>query len=243
MKIRRIKKAFNFLSSTPFHPQWLMSRDRAANLWEKKELQKGVILDLGCGNRLPEKFVTNGAKYIGVDYFYTATELYHSKPDVYANAECLPFADATIDTVLLLDVLEHLPGPENCLREIYRVLVTGGSLVIHVPFIYPIHDSPLDYHRWTQFGLHNLIEKSGLAVKSETALGNPLITAGLMMNLSLSKTLINSVEKPNPGILLVFFLPLLIPLINLVCYLLAYITPADKCMPFKYYVIASKDAT
>ena len=229
------------LSNTPFHPQWLMSCGKTTDLKEKKELLKGVVLDLGCGNRLPERFITGSARYIGLDYYYTATELYHSRPDIYANAECLPFADNTIDTVLLLDVLEHLPGPENCLREIYRVLATGGSLIIHVPFIYPIHDAPLDYHRWTQYGLRNLIEKSGLTVRSETALGKPIVTAGLMMNLSMCKTLINSMEKLNPGILLVFFLPLLIPLINLACYLLAYITPADKFMPFKYHVIAFKD--
>jgi SAM-dependent methyltransferase len=242
VKIHRIKKSLGFLSNTPFHPQWLMSRGKAVDLGEKKELLQGVILDLGCGNRLPEKFITDSARYIGLDYYYTATELYHSQPDVFANAESLPFADKSINTVLLLDVLEHLPGPNRCLQEIYRVLVTGGSLVIHVPFIYPIHDSPLDFHRWTQFGLHNLIKQAGFKVQTETALGNPLVTAGLIMNLSLSKTFINSVEKLNPGILLIFFLPLLIPLINIACYILAYITPADNFMPFKYHVIASKDA-
>lgn len=218
-----------------------MSRVKITDLKEKKELLKGVVLDLGCAGRLPEKFITDDAKYIGLDYYYTATKLYHSHPDIYANAEYLPFANNSINTILLLDVLEHLPVPENCLKEISRVLVTGGSLVIHVPFIYPIHDSPLDFHRWTQFGLRNLIEKSGLTVRSETALGKPVVTAGLMMNLSLCKTLINSIEKLNPGILLVFFLPLLIPLINLVCYLLAYITSTDNFMPFRYHVLASKD--
>lgn len=220
-----------------------MSRGKAVDLVPQKELLKGVILDVGCGARLPEKLIPDDARYIGLDYYYTATKLYHSQPDVYANAECLPLADSSVNTVLLLDVLEHLPHPEKCLQEIYRVLVTGGNLVLHVPFIYPIHDAPLDFHRWTQFGLHNLITQSRLTVQAETALGNPLATAGLMMNLSLSKTLISSMERLNPGILLIFFLPFLIPLINITCYILTCITPTDNFMPFKYHVIASKDGT
>jgi len=52
-------------------------------------------------------------------------------------------ADESIDGVLLLDVIEHLSQPDNCLGEIERVLVGGGVFIIAVLFLYSIYDAPL----------------------------------------------------------------------------------------------------
>ena len=40
---------------------------------------------------------------------------YNSLPDIYGNANLLPISDSSINNVLMLDVLEHLPDPEKCL--------------------------------------------------------------------------------------------------------------------------------
>lgn len=47
--------------------------------------------------------------------------------------ERLPFADASFDSVSMLDVLEHTPDDERTLREVRRVLRSGGLLVLTVP--------------------------------------------------------------------------------------------------------------
>jgi ubiquinone/menaquinone biosynthesis C-methylase UbiE len=45
----------------------------------------------------------------------------------------LPLESAQFDHVVMLAVLEHLPQPEPVLREAYRILVPGGSLIMTWP--------------------------------------------------------------------------------------------------------------
>lgn len=45
----------------------------------------------------------------------------------------LPFADGEFDHVVMLAVLEHLTEPERVLREAFRVIAPGGSLVMTWP--------------------------------------------------------------------------------------------------------------
>jgi ubiquinone/menaquinone biosynthesis C-methylase UbiE len=49
---------------------------------------------------------------------------------VRSDAESLPFADASFDLVIGHAVLHHLPDPARALRECFRVLVPGGTLVV-----------------------------------------------------------------------------------------------------------------
>jgi len=45
----------------------------------------------------------------------------------------LPFPDGHFDHVVMLAVLEHLTEPEKVLREAYRVIAPGGSLIMTWP--------------------------------------------------------------------------------------------------------------
>jgi ubiquinone/menaquinone biosynthesis C-methylase UbiE len=47
--------------------------------------------------------------------------------------EPLPFPDGHFDHVVMLAVLEHLTEPEKVLREAYRVITPGGSLIMTWP--------------------------------------------------------------------------------------------------------------
>ncbi len=53
----------------------------------------------------------------------------------HAPADALPFADACVDVVLCLEVLEHIPAPMRpaAVREMARVLRPGGRLLLTVP--------------------------------------------------------------------------------------------------------------
>jgi SAM-dependent methyltransferase len=76
----------------------------------------------------------------------------------------LPFQDGSFDTVLLTDVLEHLPEPQDAMGEVGRILRWVGKLIIGVPFFYWIHEQPHDYHRYTEFALRRMCHLSGLSV-------------------------------------------------------------------------------
>ncbi|MCK5877904.1 MAG: methyltransferase domain-containing protein, partial [Candidatus Marithrix sp.] len=146
----------------------------------------------------------------------------------------------SMDTILLLDVLEHLPHPENCISEIHRVLKPTGILILQVPFMYPIHGAPLDFHRWTQYGLKQLVQKYGFTIRQKTSIGKPLETVGLLVNIAISKTILNWLQQKNPAILLAILAPMIILTINLSCWLLSFISPMDEIMPHSYRLILEK---
>jgi len=84
----------------------------------------------------------------------------------------LPLEDETFDTVLLSDVLEHIPEPQNLLSEISRILKSnGGVLLLNVPFFYPIHEEPFDFHRYTRFSLERMCAAAGLTVLEIAPIG------------------------------------------------------------------------
>jgi ubiquinone/menaquinone biosynthesis C-methylase UbiE len=56
--------------------------------------------------------------------------VYPSSADVYE----LPFKENTFHLVIMAEVLEHLSEPQKALKEILRILKSGGTLIISVPY-------------------------------------------------------------------------------------------------------------
>lgn len=79
--------------------------------------------------------------------------------DVVADAHELPFDDNSYDAVIAKEVLEHLHHPHVAIDEIFRVLKPGGKFVASTCFYWPIHGQPVDYFRFTSFGVEKLLEK------------------------------------------------------------------------------------
>lgn len=55
---------------------------------------------------------------------------------VNASALNLPFSDASFDTVIMNDFMEHISDPEGVLRESLRLLAPGGRIFINFPPYY-----------------------------------------------------------------------------------------------------------
>ncbi|MGA7559001.1 MAG: class I SAM-dependent methyltransferase [Terriglobales bacterium] len=88
--------------------------------------------------------------------------------DVVGDARQMPFSDASMDVVLITQVLEHIPDPIAVIAEIRRVLKPGGTLLLSVPSIFPQHGSPGDYWRYMPQGLHWILRDfHNVTVKGE----------------------------------------------------------------------------
>jgi SAM-dependent methyltransferase len=232
-----LKNIFSKLRSTPIHPQWFAFFREERHLHEACMGLHGVVLDVGCADGRPRRHLSADARYVGLDFFSTAKQWYGTRPDVYADAQLLPLANASIDHSLLLDVLEHIPHPDRCLSELHRVLKPGGTLRIQVPFLYPLHDVPLDFNRWTRFGLQRAAHKYGFEVVDIVAIGHPLETAALNANIALSKTVVNWLRRKNPLALLGALLPIVVPLINCLARGLAALDGNEELMPYSYRTV------
>jgi SAM-dependent methyltransferase len=240
MLFTRLRRFFQPLARTPLHPQWLVFREQAATRRAVARAAMGCVIDIGCGDRWLAETVSRTGTYIGLDYPQTVAQGYPGLADLFGDAASLPFRDASADVVLLLDVLEHLRAPDASVSEVARVLKTGGHLILQVPFMYPVHDSPNDFQRWTLDGLRQLLARHGLHIVEETAYGHPAETAAALGAIALAKSALNTVARPSVAILLLPFIVASIPLANVAGWCLGKVLPSDPFMPLGYRLVAHK---
>lgn len=78
-------------------------------------------LHLGCGKKYKEGYINiDNNRKIKADLYHDLTEPF-------------PFADNSVDEILCINVLEHIPHPLNLLRECHRILKPGSKLIFRVP--------------------------------------------------------------------------------------------------------------
>lgn len=85
--------------------------------------------------------------------------LHYPALDVQFDAHSLPFASEQFEHVLCVEVLEHCQNPQRVIDECYRVLRPGGTLILTTRFLFPLHDAPHDYFRFTKYGLQHLCRR------------------------------------------------------------------------------------
>jgi SAM-dependent methyltransferase len=136
----------------------------------------GTTADIGCGPGVFTRYLCRNATFVftaDVDRaslgrtFARHTREKNLAPLV-TRVNQLPFRDASLDTVLLLEVLEHLEDDAGALREIARILRPGGKLVISVPVPPGEIDAGEFGHKregYTRADLLRLLETGGFNVQ------------------------------------------------------------------------------
>lgn len=110
-----------------------------SDLFGYRALQIGLPgVDLLAANRMPLRLHCSPALRLAGG---GAPE----QPTVFAQPFALPFATASIDLVVLPHALECSPHPHQLLREVERVLVAEGSLLIS------------GFNPWSAWGLRRLL--------------------------------------------------------------------------------------
>jgi 2-polyprenyl-3-methyl-5-hydroxy-6-metoxy-1,4-benzoquinol methylase len=201
------------LRFTPLHPQWFAYRHERHRYRIAGLLATGRTLDIGCGRQNLRSYLNRECDYISLDAPVTGEKLYGAQPDVFGHAQNLPFRDRQFDTVILLEVLEHLEQPEIALQDARRLVKAGGTIIVSTPFLYPVHDAPWDFQRWTLYGLQRLAKSAGTTIKELKSLGSTIETGCLIFNLALSWHTLNSPAVARAPLLLLSML--MIPLANL----------------------------
>lgn len=127
----------------------------------------GKCVDIGAGTAPYHKLVApHTSEYIIADYADTRKSMFSREHGIFVEADAmnLPFESATMDTVLLTQVLEHVIDPKKALEEAWRVLREDGVLILSVPFMYQAHAEPYDFWRFSEYGLRHLIAEEGFEI-------------------------------------------------------------------------------
>ncbi|MEO7742699.1 MAG: methyltransferase domain-containing protein [Usitatibacter sp.] len=116
------------------------------------------VLDVGC-YEAPLRELLSGARYVGVDIA--------GKPDIVVNLDTmapLPFADRSFQSVICIEVLEHLDNLHHVFGELARV--SDAHVIVSLPNCWrdarrPVErghghfahyglpaDAPVDRHKW-----------------------------------------------------------------------------------------------
>jgi len=167
-------EAFSFLDAVEGRHFWFLARNRTIGEWLIRcipDVRNVRILEVGCGNGTVLAYLHKlGLQVAGVDLFRTALTRCRERvrvPLYQADAMRLPFRDR-FGVVGLFDCLEHFDRPEIILSEAWRVLETGGYVLVTVPAIPSLYGwvDRLSGHRqrYSRAVLMALLETSGFKV-------------------------------------------------------------------------------
>ena len=158
---------------------------------------RGIVLDLGCGDQPYRALYAHLFRKVITSDF----EL-RSAVDVQLDSSAIPFADESFDVVLMTEVIEHVPDSVRTLKEVSRILKSGGILLITWPFLHPLHEIPHDYTRLTEFGMQHLAEQAGLRIEALERRGDVFCVGGTIVEHFASSLLVLASRVPVIGRLL-----------------------------------------
>ncbi len=154
-----------------------VSRTMTNLFWRGRIPLSGTLLDIGGAGRgshyrflnLDPKVTLTVADMVpqsGTDFVLDITK------------EKVPLPDSSQDTVLMFNILEHLPEHSRALSEVRRLLRPGGQLIGSIPFLVNVHPDPHDYLRLTREGLERLFSENGFSVLALEPVGRGPFLAG-----------------------------------------------------------------
>lgn len=138
--------ALEGVTTDPKHPyRWRLEKEEGqvkdfrATRKVVKELYPngGKMVEVGSGLAyLLRSFKDEGWDVLGIDPWRALPAMTmetHGIETIPATLEQAALPDASVDVVILLHVIEHVPDPVATLSEINRVLKPGGHLVMETP--------------------------------------------------------------------------------------------------------------
>jgi len=150
---------------------------RAIQTLDRLKPAKGKLLDIGCryGSFL-DLAKKHGWDTVGIDICSQAVSYDRWKGLNVGTKDLVDrsFADNGFDAVTMFYVLERMPDPMQCLKQIQRILAPGGVLLIRTPettpivkffkvmnLFRPLYEAPGHLNDFSPRTLKSMLEKAG----------------------------------------------------------------------------------
>lgn len=161
MPLDQVDKNFNPSLRSPLY---FSRKPLYKKIKEYAPLLAGKILDFGCGGKPYKSLFVNAQQYIGVDYASEGHDHTNENIEFYYDGKTLPFEDNEFDNIFSSEVMEHVFNPLEIFQELHRVLKPGGKLLFSCPFVFPEHEVPVDFARYSQYALKYMLEEKGFQI-------------------------------------------------------------------------------
>jgi len=120
------------------------------------EVLKGDVIDIGGGTSADYISFMNREKKTDLQTF----DLRHGD-SIDFETDRLPALDHSYDTVLFLNVLEHVFNYQHIAAEVVRITKKDGRVIGFVPFLMWYHPDHKDFFRYTHEALRIIFTKGG----------------------------------------------------------------------------------
>jgi len=150
----------------------------AYNLWIAKEIRPWVgdiVLEVSAGIGNFSHFFLDRKQLILTDIQQNYIDALKSNFNDYPNVSCEYYnleesgknlRNRGIDTIIALNVLEHIKNDEHALQEMASILIPGGRVILQLPahrLLYGSLDRNLEHFRRYSIGeIKNKFESAGL---------------------------------------------------------------------------------
>lgn len=193
----------------------LLPNESNRNSWVTKilgQIQNGKILDAGCGTQRYKEYC-NHLEYYGQDFGEYIPEdnteglqmdkWEYGKLDYVGNIWEIKEKDNFFDIIMCTEVLEHIPYPNETIKEFSRLIKPGGELILTAPFSSMPHFQPYYYYsgfskEWYEF----ILAQNGFEIIEITPNGD-FFTFMIQENIRGLKLIDNYLLKIIYGIFLV----------------------------------------
>jgi len=117
-----------------------------------EKLEAGLVLDIGaksssCREVIPHTHLLK----LDIDS--------SNNPDICCDIHDFEWESNYFDTVVSIEVLEHLRDPERAISQIRRVLKVDGVAILSTRFLHHYHPDPEDHYRFTWDSLSYLFRE------------------------------------------------------------------------------------
>jgi len=129
-------------------------------LYENYLHKTGMILDVGCGKGTHMNLFTSiGFDAWGLDIRKETDNKKIRICDI--ENDKFPYKSNTFNYIFSKSLIEHIHRPDNCLKEMYRVLKPGGRIIIMTPDwksqMKHFWDDYSHYHAYTSKSLKDIL--------------------------------------------------------------------------------------
>lgn len=117
-----------------------------------KTIHHQDILEIGSGNH-------PASIYLDSTNHFTASDLHPQfKTCLRLNLEKMNFKNC-YHLIICINVLDDIFNYQIAVDNLHRALKPGGQVFLVVNGLYPLHDLPYDYWRFTEFSLRKIFKK------------------------------------------------------------------------------------